>query len=531
MKKLPDRTYLILFAVLMLVLFLPMIQQQTGLFKLNSLSGVVVKTSKPELNYEDFKDNKYQAQLEKYVSENYGFRESSIRLYNQYLWDFYRKTNATKWQIVMGKEGWFYEPWFVEDYYQGGTYKQSCDSAQLVQRFEEEAYRIYQLQHILELYGTHLFVCLLPGKDMVYSEYLPENKKYTKKKFISARDYFGPKFKELGINHVNVEQWFLQMKDTVSFPLFPKTGTHWSNIASLYVADSVIRYMEELGDVNIRNLKIGDAYIDETRDPDDDLESLMNLIRPLDQNYNQYADVVSDGDMTAVKPKIIVIGDSFFWNISRQLPMLDIFAAAPYWYYNSTIYYDDENISTKDIDLLKELLSADFVILSYCSLQLYDMSNDFSKNALLKICLDSTDLVQKRHSLEEYIRSDKEWFAAVVEKGKEEGFTDDEALASNVSYIIENEWKKFYPELCDSVPQRRSASFMQLLAADTIINVEKLRIEKSWRESKEIMDMLEGKAKKSNIPVDSVMKAEVQAAIDKKIESDGILGMLKSAYR
>lgn len=457
------RTKLILFVLTCLLLFFSPLQKQFHLVRFRPLKGVVEEKAMPKLTFAAYRDGSFQSGTEQHIKQQFGGREPLIRLYNQYLWDFYGKTNATKWQIAMGKEGWMYEPWFVEDYFQGGTYRHSCDSLQLVQQFEEEAFRIIQLQHILESCGTHLLVCLLPGKDLIYPEYLPENVKYTKRKIISARDYFGPKFKELGVNHVDVEQWFLQMKDTAGFSLFPQTGTHWTNIASLYVADSVIRYMEELSDMNISNLKIGPAYYDKTRDPDDDLESLMNLARPLRQNYNQYADVVTDGDTTAVKPKIIVIGDSFFWNIANQVPMDEVFSAAPYWYYNSTIYFDDANHSTKDIDVLRELISADFVILSYCSLQQYVMSNGFSKNALMKICYDSAEVAQKRQGLADYIRSDEQWFAKVEDKANENGCSVDATLYSEAEHLIDVEWEKFFPELCDSVPQKRSSAFLQLL--------------------------------------------------------------------
>ena len=525
------RTKFILLVLTTLLLLFSPLQKQFRIVHFRSLKGVEEEKPMPELTLATYRDGSFQSGTEQHLKQHFGGREPLIRLYNQYQWDCYRKTNATKWQIAMGKEGWFYEPWFVEDYYHGGTYSQSCDSAQLVKQFEEEAFRIYQLQHILEAYGTHLFVCLLPGKDLIYPEYLPENKKYTKKKIISARDFYGPKFKELGVNHVDVEQWFLQMKDTASFPLFPRTGTHWSNIASLYVADSVIRYMEQLGDMNISNLKIGVPFVDKTREPDDDLESLMNLARPLDQNYNLYAEVEADGDSTAVKPKIIVIGDSFFWNIAMQVPMNDVFAGAPYWYYNSSVYYDDRYHSTKEIDVLKEVLSADFVILSYCSVQQYVMSNGFSKDALMKICFDSIDFDQRRRGLENYIRNDKEWCALVQKKADEKGSSLDETLSAEVDYLLENSWRRYYPELCDSVPQKRSSAFMRLLAPENFIKADKARIEKNWRGTPEIMEMLENKARERNISLDSMMKLDVQWVIDRKLESGDILEIIKTAYR
>ena len=200
-------------------------------------------------------------------------------------------------------------------------------------------------------------------------------------------------------------------------------------------ADSVIRYMEKLGDMNIRNLRIGKPEIGMTKEPDDDLESLMNLMRPLRENYNQYANVEPDGDTTASKPKIIVIGDSFYWNIVKQLPMGDIFSAYPYWYYNSSIYYDDPHQSTKDINLTEELLTADFVILSYCSVQQYEMSNGFTKKALINFCVDSTDIHHRKKSFITYLKTNEQWYEGLVERSQEKGIPLEEVLAAEAEWL------------------------------------------------------------------------------------------------
>ena len=179
-----------------------------------------------------------------------------------------------------------------------------------------------------------------------------------------------------------MEQWFLQLKDTADFALFPKTGMHWSNYASLLAADTLIRYMEHLGDVNIRNLVLGPRELDRARDPDDDLERLLNLLRPIPKPKYDYADCGTDGDTTAFKPKMIVIGDSFWWTIAVQLPLREIFSIAPYWYYNSTIHFDSLHHAVNEVNLAEELRSADFVVLSYSATQQYRMNDGFTHNAL-----------------------------------------------------------------------------------------------------------------------------------------------------
>ena len=70
---------LILFILLMVFLFVPIIQEWTGLFPVKPLKGVFEPTPKPELTFDSYKSNTYQTQIEKYVSENFGLREPVIR--------------------------------------------------------------------------------------------------------------------------------------------------------------------------------------------------------------------------------------------------------------------------------------------------------------------------------------------------------------------------------------------------------------------------------------------------------------------
>ena len=391
----------LLFALLMVLLFVPIIQEWIGIFPVKPMKGVFVPTPKPELTFEAYKTNTYQTQIDKYTSENFGLRETVIRLYNQYLWDFFHKT-PVKEQIVYGKDGWLYEPGSVSDSYQRLFRFFAADSTQMASMLSKEAHQLLLLQQILESHGTHLFVCLVPAKDLIYPEHLPDNQSsdYKGEPKISARYFNEEVFTNLGVNHLNLEQWFLQIKDTADFALFPKTGMHWSRYAALQAADTIVRYMEHMGDINMKNLVIGPKELDEARNPDDDLESLLNLMRPLPRPKYYYAEATTDGDTTAIKPKIIVVGDSFWWTIAAQLPLKEVFSRASYWYYNSSVYYDDRYHSVNELNIKDELFSSDFVILFYCATQQYRMNDGFTQSALEALgvedaIMDSTDFFER----------------------------------------------------------------------------------------------------------------------------------------
>ena len=384
-----SRIQVILFALTALLLFASAIQQQTRLCKFKELSGVVYSNPKPELTWNNFLDGALQDSTEAYLQQNFGFREPLTRFYNQTEWTLFRYSQvAEDKRIVITRDNWIFEPWNVEEYYQSLTYEFAKDSTELVEKLEDEAQRLLKVQQLLEPYNTHLFVALLPGKELVCAEHLPENPGYLKKKTITAYEFYRTRFKELGINHIDLGEWFVQMKDTVSYPLFPQTGTHWSNLAAIHSTDTLIRYMEHLSDSNMVNVKAGSVW-QRTLKPDADLESLMNLIWPIQKAPNMFATAIYDMDDAAWRPRLITIGDSFYWNILNHTPVWAVFESVPYWYYFSTVYFgcDDlhETRNINDFDVLQEVIDADFVMLSYSTAALYKMSNGFSERLLKEL--------------------------------------------------------------------------------------------------------------------------------------------------
>ena len=384
-----SRTKAILIALTILMLCAFAIQQGTGLFKFKELNGVTETQTKPELTSESFLQGTFQRDVEAYLKQNCGFREPLTRLYNQILWTFFRYAKvAEDKRVIITDDNWMFEPWTVEEYYQSRSYNYAVDSLEMAQKLEAEAQRILELQQALEPYNTHLFVALLPGKEQICGEHIPKGFHYNREKKITAYEFYAKRFKELGINHVNFAEWFMQMKDTVSWPLFPQTGTHWSNLAAQHATDTLVRYMENLAGINMMNILL-DKDFQRTLKPDADLESLLNLIWPVKKQPNRLSFAYPDYDSTAVRPTLITIGDSFYWNILNFIPVWDLFEKVPYWYYFSTAFFDDDDLKVThkigELDVLQEVIDADFVMLSYSTGTLYEMSNGFSETLLRKI--------------------------------------------------------------------------------------------------------------------------------------------------
>ena len=252
----------------------------------------------------------------------------------------------------------------------------------------------------------------------------------------------------------------MQMKDTVSYPLFPQTGTHWSNLAAQHVTDSLVDYLEVLGGINMHNLVLDKPY-QRTLKPDADLESLMNLIWPLKKAPNFLTKVYVDHDSTAVRPILLTIGDSFYWNILNFVPMWHVFEGLPYWYYFSTAYYDgDEKVSEKD--LVKKLVLVDFVMLSYSTTQLYRMSNGFSERALLELCYDDEEIQAGKALARKAFENDSEAMVRAEIRAKKENDPLDVAMDDEFEDWMKLHLEDYFPELRDSVPTRRSSKVRAL---------------------------------------------------------------------
>ena len=172
-----DRTKNILFTLTAILLFASPLQKQFNVFKPKQLNGVVEETSMPRLTFQSYAGGTFQKDCEAHLKQTFGFREPIIRLYNQCQWDLFRQSTVIGDQILMGKDLWIYEPWFVEDHYQTRYLDYYGDTASMAKRMRDDAKRVFQLQSILKPYGTYLFVGQLPGKDMVYPEHLPDNPK------------------------------------------------------------------------------------------------------------------------------------------------------------------------------------------------------------------------------------------------------------------------------------------------------------------------------------------------------------------
>ena len=381
---------MILFGILLMLLFLPMLQTHVLHIPLKPLNGVTIETEKLDFNLESYRSGDYAKQKEAYLGEHFGFREPVIRLYNQYLWDFYKKTYAH--DVVAGKQGWLYTPESVRDYY-GTEMKRWQHSPKAArQHFDREVKYMNRVRNILKEYDVELLAFIAPEKSFLYPEYLPDREHDTTT--FNACAYFLHRFEECGFPCIDMTEWFGLMKDTVNYPLIPQTGAHWV-FPAVYAADSLFRFMGNLKGIELPKLTIGELHESDNHGADNDLEQLLNLSLPIRKHYgySPTAEVSVKSKSTSVKPKVLFIGNSFMWGITNQVPMREVFDDVEFWYYFSTAYSGEDLTETTpvlDLNLLEKLLDFDYIVWFTTGNQLNKGTNGFAQSAILTLGVDDS---------------------------------------------------------------------------------------------------------------------------------------------
>lgn len=378
--------YIILFALLISFLFLPMIQEHYKPFKSKPLNGVNFVTEFPELSFETFSNGKYQSQLEKYTSENFGFREFVIRLYNQYIWSCYHKTYSHF--LIPGKGNWLFYTEAVNDYYGTEQKKWYKTPENAKDWFDKNTKLMCQLRNVLKEYDIEFLSFMAPSKPFVYPEHLPERERDTTT--INAMEYYDKSLTEAGFPHIEMTKWFKTMRDTLPYPVFPNMDMHWQ-FTAVYGYDSLFRLMNSLNDFGIPKIKYGkpQPYFDDFQND----EATLNLMFPIKNKNTDYKlDVEIECNENCRKPKVLFVGDSFIWGLDEHLPWDQLMDDIEILFYNSSVFkgFDRTKYKKEDINLLRDILRADYVVFYTSGHQWYRASYDFVEEALIALCVSDS---------------------------------------------------------------------------------------------------------------------------------------------
>jgi hypothetical protein len=342
----------IIFYLLIGIVFLPLIQNKWHVLKIKPLDWSYNKEPKPFLTKKSFYTGFYQAKYEQYFLQNLELRPIFIRTHNQIQYSLY-KTSSLK-HIVIGKENFLYHKEFVRSS-NGENY-----NGQAVMDYYVNSLKIIQ-DSLKKRYNIDLLVVLAPGKAYVYPEYIPE--KYVNKKGPTNYEYYSKELPDAGVNTIDFNKYFKEIKDTSKALLFAAQGMHWSNYGAAIAFDSITKYIENKRMINLTDFKIRKIKYSEKRIKSEyDLEKGLNLLFELPHPKHAHPIIqFFPDDKNKDTCKVLTLSDSFFWSFYDMNFPQSVFTNWDFWYYGKDIVSSGKSTST--IDYEKEIRKFNVIIL------------------------------------------------------------------------------------------------------------------------------------------------------------------------
>ncbi|MCD6019971.1 MAG: hypothetical protein K0S53_3092 [Bacteroidetes bacterium] len=333
-----------LLIITLLVLFLPLFQSSFNFVKLYKLAGDDVVCTDTSFTKSTYFSGIWQQKMSGHLSHHFGFRSLLIKINNQILFSLFNRVNANG--VVAGKDGYLFETTYIRSFC--GDDFMGEDSINL---------NLDRLKLISEQFGQlnkQLIVVIAPGKPAFYKEYLPRDVKCKGSQTNYA--YIAEAIKTRNINCIDFSKWFMEHKADSKYPLYPKHGNHWSTYGSWLAADSIIKYIEFKKNCYLPNLSIKSIHMDQPKNEDKDIEYGINLLFKLKSFDLAYPEIEVTDTIGKIKPKLLVIGDSFYWNLYRS-DFVNCFDQPTFLYYNKVPYpegkekvLDHDHVINKQLD-------------------------------------------------------------------------------------------------------------------------------------------------------------------------------------
>ncbi|MCD6333683.1 MAG: hypothetical protein J7L89_10475 [Bacteroidales bacterium] len=413
-----------LFILFWAILILPLIEMNSRVIPVKNLRGAGDPVNYPAFTFSTWFKGDFQRKFNQAVEEHLGFRPWLIRYRNQIDYSLLHTAHASG--VVVGRRNYLFEKDYLRAF-QGGDF--------LGSRFWDEKFRrLRMVSDTLRQMGKQLIVVLEPGKASFFPEYIPRRYPVSKHPAANYRSIIR-EAKENGIPLLDLNHYFTSLKLHIPYPLFPKGGIHWSVAGMLTCVDTLAGFLRCQTGFPIPDLVIDHyEFTHHLQDTDDDLARIMNLIwQPAHPPMAYPAYHFKDGD-TLKRPRVLVISDSFYFNILNAGLTKKLFANEAFWYYNKTVYPDSwtEPKYTSSINLREEIHQTDLIVLMVTERFYYKFDWELTDQLYTLYYPDG-----ERNYLYDYYRMiirNYVWFDDVYAEAEIMGVSMEERLTAHAGY-------------------------------------------------------------------------------------------------
>ena len=421
------RTYKSMLLLLMMAtLTVPVIQSGMHIFKDQNLTGYYVKNEPPSLKFFTWRrwfSGGFQDTISMRVKDNIGMRNTLIRVNNQFDYSLFGLIHAEGY--LNGKQGSL----FQEDYIHEYTGKYFIGASVI----DKKLSRLRNVMDSLASYHVPLILIFESGKASIYPQYIPD-RFHPGKRTLSNYDYFIAQSTKIGLPFLDINKYFMGIKDTCRYPLFPRYGTHWSMYGVQLVADTLSKYIARVSGRTMPVFKVHHMHHSSlSLGTDYEIGEILNLLCPLEPTPGIFPMVsfykIPPGSISA-----LIVADSYYITLVQSYGK-KMFGKQEFWYYNNKMYPNQNNNPPEYVDksnLREKLIHRDMILLMSSEMNLHCGFWNFADEAFMAFHPELQD--PKVYGIENVIRNESSWLRVMVNQARREGKPLQEIITGNAGY-------------------------------------------------------------------------------------------------
>lgn len=373
MKK---KSYNLFVIIAFIALLFPMLAGFMKKDKNPKLTGIVINNNNPDSTFkkDQWFSGEYQSLKDDYNNDHWAFKESFVRLNNQFYYDAFNQLRVNG--FVSGKDNYVYSEGYIFSAY-GDDYIGS-------EKIKTKLQKAKVVQDSLKKKGIDLLLVFAPGKGEYCSEQIEDKYKHTITK--TNHQEYTTVAKQLGVNTLDLKTYFQKLKPATPYPLFPQFGHHWSFYGECLAVDTIIGHIEklhhcDLPDITWKNIEV----VDTARSRDADVLKSMNLYtNPKQKMKLAYPEVLFEQDSIKNSTRILTISDSYWYGPVYMGVPQNCFAGGQFWYYYNKIIPNPsatEKVEVWQLDLKQSIESNQVIMLLYSDGNIPSYGNTFIEDA------------------------------------------------------------------------------------------------------------------------------------------------------
>lgn len=367
------------------LIFAPLWQMKYAFVAERRLMGVESKESFPKTSFSSFWKGEYQEGLERWFSENIGFRNALVRTDNQLNYSVFGTVSSSyRSPMVVGKDNYLYERLYIDSL--------NAEPRIPMAKLREIASSLELLQQRLKNRKIGFLVLLSPSKAATYPEFIPKAQRKWEKNVSRDYDNFVALLEEREVNYFDGPALVRRLKSESKYPVFSKGGTHWSGFASCYVASGIIKSLENILGRSFININCEPVLERTTAAPyDKDLALLLNIwsLKPFSEQRLGYPQSSGVKLQSSTRPNVVIVGDSFLWTVLNYFDKHRIFKNRAFYYYFKTNYSYPKGVKVpidrEALDWENYVFSKDAIIVEINEAAIEQIGFGFIEDALERL--------------------------------------------------------------------------------------------------------------------------------------------------